>query len=216
MGVIANMWQFVKPILDGLIKIILDVAKFIMQVATQDWPGAWQTIQDIVNHAWEAIKGFFVAFVNWVLQTFLGSNIKEFLDTWRRNFDLLGVIANTIINKVIGYFNNVLGVINNVIAAVSSLISWIGSIKFPKLPDYLIRKSPSPIEKAFGNWAEYAKEVKSTVNSITFPAMGQFGVQQASSNYDQRKEYHLHLATSQSTAVVQQSFDIMRVLEYGS
>lgn len=215
-GVIANMWQIVQPILDGLILIILDVAKFIMQVATGDWPGAWATIQNIVSEAWTAIKGFFKGFVNWVLQTFLGSDIKNFIDQWKKNFELLRIIVNEILDKVRDRFNGLKETISGVIGAVSSLIAYIKQISFPPIPAAFVRHSPSPIEQTFGNWLESAKGLKQTLGSMTFPDVGTLSAQSPQPSYDQRKEYHLHLSTLTSPSVVEQSFEIMKVLEYGT
>jgi len=53
---VVNMWIFVKPVLDLLFEYIGNLAKLIMQVATGDWAGAWQTMQDIVSDAWNFIQ----------------------------------------------------------------------------------------------------------------------------------------------------------------
>jgi len=55
--VVSNMWIFVKPVLDLLLGHIALIAKMIMQLATGDWAGAWQTMQDTVSNAWNFIQG---------------------------------------------------------------------------------------------------------------------------------------------------------------
>lgn len=212
-GAAANMWQFIEPLLTGLINIILDVAKTILQVATGDWPGAWNTIQQIVQDAWTAIKGFFMGFVNWVLQTFVGSNLKEFVALWTANLHTMQAIAQGVIDKVTGFFDGLKRTISGVVGSVVSLIEHLKEIVFPSLPSWAERNSPAPIEQTFGNWLTYAKGVKETLGSMSFPNMGQMSLQPATASVSNQREYNLYLSTTQSPAVVQQSFDLLRVLD---
>lgn len=97
-------WSWIAPVLDLLIDLILDVAKIIMQVATGDWAGAWQTIQDLVVTAWEHIKEIWVAFADWVAAWF-GSSWAEIMDMWTRNWEMFKLIVSEVWARIKEFFD---------------------------------------------------------------------------------------------------------------
>ena len=216
-GVIANMWQFVQPLLDALIAIILDIGTFIMQGVTGDWTGAWQTLQDIVNTAWEGVKGFFNGFVNWVLQTFLGTNMAEFKGTWKGIFENAKTIVDENVSKIKGFIDGISGTIDGVIQKVKdfigNLIQMGKDLLKLKIPDWLQRHSPAPIEVVMTNWLDTTKKMNLALpalrNNLNMPAPAFAGQGASVTN---KKEYNLYLATSQSPEVVRNSFSIMEVM----
>lgn len=93
MEVVKGVWLVISPLLEGLLNIILDLATLIMQVATGDWAGAWQTVQDIVYDAWTAIQNAFSALADWVTSWF-GTDWATVMAQWGSFFDGLKGLWN--------------------------------------------------------------------------------------------------------------------------
>lgn len=51
MDKVLEAWVWIQPLLQAIIDLVLNVAKIIMQVATGDWAGAWETIKSTVSGA---------------------------------------------------------------------------------------------------------------------------------------------------------------------
>lgn len=96
---LQTAWSFISPILDGLVSIILDIGKFIMQVATGDWAGAWETIKSIGQTAYDSIK---LAITNLLdgIAGIMGTSLDEIKTTWQNNWDMLVGIVGTIWEKI--------------------------------------------------------------------------------------------------------------------
>lgn len=195
---VAALWAVVQPILSGLIDIILDVGKYIMQVFTGDFDAAFATGKEIVATAWETIKAAFSEFANWVTETFLGVTWAEVTKTWEENWEMFKevvrlawekitewveekklqmVTAIADLGKSIGDFvadkiDPLVTAFENVRDAVKDLVSWILNLiqKFTtvKIPGWAVRHSPSPIEQTFGNWLDYTKELTKEMPKLGF------------------------------------------------
>ena len=70
---VVGAWDLISPLLMGIIDIILDLATLIMQVATGDWTGAWETIQNIAKTAISAVVDAINVVIGWINQ--LGANL---------------------------------------------------------------------------------------------------------------------------------------------
>jgi len=101
---VVAAWSWIEPLLNLLIDLILDVAKIIMQVATGDWAGAWQTIQDLVATAWQNIQALWIAFADWVTGWF-GTSWAAVMATWSSNWETFKLIVSTIWEKIKGFFD---------------------------------------------------------------------------------------------------------------
>lgn len=85
---LLDFWQVIEPILDYLVDEILSLATLIMQVATGDWAGAWETMRAHPARILQAIQETFVAFANWVAGWF-GSSWAEVVATWQTNWEMM-------------------------------------------------------------------------------------------------------------------------------
>jgi phage-related protein len=84
---LLGLWAVVSPLLGGLVDLVLNIAKAIMQMATGDWAGAWETIKERPRLAWEALKQSFRAFLDWVTGWF-GTDWASVTEQWRGNWEL--------------------------------------------------------------------------------------------------------------------------------
>jgi len=146
---VVRAWDFILPILDAMITTILGLAKVIMQVATGDWAGAWETMKTTANDVWESIKEAIGAFVNWILG-FLGTNWETVKEVWQNNWDMLVLIVetlwdklseacSTIVNNIIAFFDGVrsdfvqigTNIVNDIkaglVGAWESLRTWVSN-----------------------------------------------------------------------------------------
>lgn len=112
---VAGAWKVIEPALDGLFKVVLGLAKLIMQVATGDWKGAWETIKKIVSDAWEGIKKTASAFGDWVA-SWVGTTMEEIKKTWQTNWDMLVIILKQV-------WENIKKSISDALSAVGKVIS---------------------------------------------------------------------------------------------
>ncbi len=60
-------FAFVKNYIDTIINHFKLLIKFIKQVFTGDWKGAWQTIKDIFSNIFNGIKNAFKIPINWII-----------------------------------------------------------------------------------------------------------------------------------------------------
>lgn len=114
--IILTAIDIVMPLFTGLIDIILKLATLMMQVATGDWAGAWQTIQTIPQIAIDAIGAAVLTFLNAIAGLF-GTNLVEIGNTWRENWMLLGAIVEQVKGIVVEKFN---GMIANIKAVFNT------------------------------------------------------------------------------------------------
>jgi len=89
---IVGFWDVISPLLSGILDLILNLATLIMQVATGDWTGAWQTMQLIVQNVWTAISASFMAFVDWIASWF-GGSWAEIVTVWTANWQMFQKIV---------------------------------------------------------------------------------------------------------------------------
>lgn len=123
---VLGAWNVIKPILGGLIDIILDVVKLIMAVATGDWPAAWEAIKKVVQDAWNAIKAASVAFGNWVA-SWMGTTLDGIRKQWSDNWEMFKVIVSAAWTSITQSISNAITAISNAVSsgftAIRNLIS---------------------------------------------------------------------------------------------
>lgn len=132
--------DIIMPLLGGVVDIILNLATLIMQVATGDWAGAWQTIQNIVSVATAAIGESLTVFLNWIAGLF-GSSLTEIGAIWSENWmlfvEILGKLKDIASKKINEFIARIKELFNvdwgevgmNIIAGIAAGISGgVGSI----------------------------------------------------------------------------------------
>jgi tape measure domain-containing protein len=118
---VVSFWNVVEPLLSGIIDIVLKMATLMMQVATGDWSGAWETMKQITATAWATIWNTLVAALDWIAGLF-GTSLADigqwFSDTW-----------NGIVQGVKDFWNNLIGSSSEGSDnAGSGIIGWLDSI----------------------------------------------------------------------------------------
>ena len=157
---IVAVWGVIQPVLMGLLDLILGIARIIMQVATGDWPGAWETLKQTVINVGNAIGTAIVGFLDLIAKT-MGGSLAQIGTMWSANWNQLKQIFSTIwnliiaefndkINKVKGFIEDVAQAFGNISAAVRDVVDWIATLagKLAKLviPKWLQPGSPTPFE----------------------------------------------------------------------
>jgi hypothetical protein len=127
-----TLWVFLKPIMDGIINIFLDLVQFVMQIFTGDFAGAFATLNQIVVDAWTAVKTAFSDLTAWVMGWF-GTDIETVKAQWSAFFSGLW---NTIVKwwtdvkaNWTKNWNTLKQTITTVTAAiVTTVINWLKDI----------------------------------------------------------------------------------------
>ena len=97
----------IKDTFDGLIT-------FIQGVFTGDWKRAWEGIKQIFMATWNAIKGIFMVFVDWINAVVIQPIINVFNWLW-----------NGISSGAQWAFNSITGIFNSIGNFFSGIINWI-------------------------------------------------------------------------------------------
>lgn len=97
---ILGMWNVVKPILGGIVELFLNAAKFIMQVVTGDFTGAFETWKEVPGIVFGAIKKAVLAFLNEIAGWF-GTSLEGIGETWSKVWGLLENITNLAITNLV-------------------------------------------------------------------------------------------------------------------
>jgi hypothetical protein len=149
----VNMWDVVSPLLTGLFDLILGLGKIIMQVATGDWAGAWQTIKETV-----AVVGLniFTSIMELfdTIATLFGTSMETIRGVWKSNWDMLKLIVSTVFTKAVDIikekidavrtaFNNIRDTIGGLIRKVADLAAAFIDLV---VPDIFKPGSPTPFE----------------------------------------------------------------------
>ncbi len=90
---IVGFWDIVQPILTAILDGIGGLATAVMQMATGDWAGAWESLGGVANGLWEGIKGAWTGFVAWVTGWF-GTDWATVSQAWADAWNMLpGVLT---------------------------------------------------------------------------------------------------------------------------
>jgi len=118
---VGDFWAVVEQILDGLITQILNIGTFIMQLATGDWPGSFDTMDKIVDDAISSIQDIWKAFADWVTGWF-NTDWATVVQTWTNNWENMKNIVELVIDNVIGWFVNLGLEVVNTLSDISNFI----------------------------------------------------------------------------------------------
>lgn len=142
---VVGMWSFIGPALAASMDAFLNLAKFVMQLATGDWAGAWQSIELVVVDVLAGVVQAFNNLFEWVMGTFFGSNMAALRGEWQNNWDMLKIIVDKffadqtvtwqndwdMLKLIVATFwtNLVTGINNQVLAVVNAIKGVIDSVK---------------------------------------------------------------------------------------
>lgn len=149
-----------KPILDALIKMILDLVTFIMALATGDWAAAWEAFKSFFANAAEGIILGIIALWEGILGLF-GTSSTELATKW--NTFWAGIVAGVsgwvkgIISKVGEFYDAgvqiIQGFINGVKSMVGKVVEAVTGVTKPTIRTFRERFdiwSPSKLFHTFG------------------------------------------------------------------
>ena len=161
---VGKAWTVISPLLGGIINLVLGIAKTIMQVATGDWAGAWETIKQTASQVWEALKEAFNNFADWVTGWF-GSSWAEVKQTWQDNWDMFKEIVSTV-------WDNIKTTVQEKLESVRTAIS--GKVEaFKQLGRDLLEGLKAGIIEKVGNIIE---AVRGAVNSAIQAGKNALGI----------------------------------------
>jgi hypothetical protein len=95
----ALAWEKLQPILNDLMNILMGLGTLIMQVATGDWTGAWETIQKIASDALLFVEDLWVGLADWIGSWF-GTSWEEIKTNWQQNWDMFTTIVSTVWDNI--------------------------------------------------------------------------------------------------------------------
>jgi hypothetical protein len=135
---IVNFWTVVQPLLGGFFDMLLGLATFVMQIATGDWAGAWESIKLVVSVAFTAIGESIVALLDWIAGL-MGGSLAGIKAQWSANWNAFkqilaqvwAIIKSTVmsgVNSITNYFSNAWSnIVNGARSFASSLVNSIVS-----------------------------------------------------------------------------------------
>jgi phage-related protein len=119
---ISRLWDFVGPVLNSMINLILGMARAVMQIATGDWQGAWDTITGVVSEhmqvMWDTVTSAIGAVLGWI-----GDRVGDFQ---RVGGDMLGGLISGINGAIDALIQAAANGIWAVIEAIKGLLGLGG------------------------------------------------------------------------------------------
>jgi hypothetical protein len=91
--IIINNISAYTPLLEGMVKVTLDLITMTMQLITGDWAGAWESAKNVVSDAATAIWDTLVNIAGATVEL-LGFEKNDFIAIWGDNWNQLKDIAS--------------------------------------------------------------------------------------------------------------------------
>lgn len=127
-GIVLDSWMVIAPVLDGLITLVLDIAKIVMQVRIGKWSEAWKSMGKLVANFAEAVKKTILGFGNWVASWFK-TNLDNILKTWSNNWNMLkGIVAAVIKNITKSISDWLTGIVKDIKDKFDSALDTVRSV----------------------------------------------------------------------------------------
>jgi phage-related protein len=153
LSILTMAWNLIVTVIGGALTLITGLITSVMAVLNGDWSAAW-----------EAIKNTLLTILESAL-SLAGTNLTDFVATWRANWEMLVLIVTTVINNILAYlasvwntfrevgFNLFMGLKSGIAAAVQWVIDAVvngikQAIAAAKL--LLHEKSPSKVFAGIG------------------------------------------------------------------
>ncbi len=114
---LLGLWSVISQLLNGTVNLLLANAKFIMQVFTGDFAGAWETMKAGITGEAGAIWDAIVALLDWIAGLF-GSNLQEIGATWAGIWESMKTTVSLVWGIVVGYFQ---GIWNDIVGIWSGI-----------------------------------------------------------------------------------------------
>ena len=116
--------------LSGLLDLILNLVKMVMQAFTGDWAGVWetfkQTVVGVAGSIWTAI----VNLLNWIAGLF-GSSLVQIGATWSGVWDAMKLTVSLVWQQIVDFFTdawaNFVNTWKGDLDAFKTMISLIGT-----------------------------------------------------------------------------------------
>jgi phage-related protein len=102
---LLGLWTVVAPLLNGIVDLVLNLAKVIMQVFTGDWAGAWEMAKTTVVSVGKAIWDAIVALLEWIAGLF-GSSLKEIGAIWKGVWEAMKLTVTLVWNNIVTTITN--------------------------------------------------------------------------------------------------------------
>lgn len=172
--VVTAVWNTLSPLLLGIVDLLLGLATLVMQIATGDWKGAWETIKQIVVDVGRAIWDAVVGFLNLIAAT-MGGSLEGIRAQWASNWEqfkqIVASIFEIIVNTVRQKISAVATAFNGIVTAIQKAISWIRNLasEFAKLiiPDWLTPGSPTPFELGLLGISDALQKVSGNIPNLS-------------------------------------------------
>ncbi len=168
---LMTVWNIVQPLLQGLIDLVLNLARFWMQIFTGDIPGAMETLKTLVSDVFFAILNSIVAFYEGITGT-TASSLAELGAVWSSNWEQLKQIVATLVQIMVDNWRaSIEQIATNFMTGITGIYEWLNSqaSEFMGAGTNVIEGLQSGIENAFANvvWAvEQAMEsVKGAISA---------------------------------------------------
>jgi len=122
---VVGFWDVIEPLLTGFMDLIMEYVELVMEISTGDWTAAWETMGEIVNTIWTAIKASVLAALNWIANL-MGTSLAKIKAQWSSNWNQLKQIVTTILtlikNTIVSKFNEIKTAISSAMIAITTTI----------------------------------------------------------------------------------------------
>jgi len=102
---LLGLWAVIQPLLSGIIDLVLNLVKLVMQAFTGDWAGVWETAKATVVGAAQAIWTAVVALLNWIAGLF-GGSLAQIGTTWTGVWNAMLETVGLVIGRITSYWAN--------------------------------------------------------------------------------------------------------------
>lgn len=176
LDVIVELWDTVEPLLDALMEAILGLAEFVMEVATGDWAGAWETIQETTENVLSLIDDAIINFLDGIA-SLMGTSLKEIGNTWKGNWNQLKQIVSSVTeiikNTIRSWLDNIKNAIttawNNIVSTVTNAVNNMKNAVSNAMNQIVsaVTNAANSIRTAFSNALQAAQSaISSGLSSI--------------------------------------------------
>jgi len=158
-------WGIISPILLGLLDLILNIATLIMQVATGDWAGAWETIQTTAQNVVMYLEQAIYAFLN-TIATLFGSSMAQIGSMWSSNWNMLQQIVSKIKAMIIASVMSMMAqMVAGIVAGITTVLQQFDELR--KMVEVKMREVAKMLfERAIGWMQQIAIALRGTAQVV--------------------------------------------------
>jgi phage-related protein len=177
MAILGPLWEAIKALIGGAIKVILGLFKLVMQVINGDWKGAWETLKSVVVTAVAAVvdtvKNLASAIGN-ALKALLGI-FGDLLKRFGAAGESLGTaIGQGIVSGIKNMASAIWETIKSVVASVIDVAKGALGIQSPskvfaEMGDYSMQGYAQGVMSAGGRARDSVRETMKNVVRFSVP-----------------------------------------------